>query len=187
MRVDENRVKRGGKNGNRTALTLKESRLVLRWAKKQNPIKRVGILLMMVSGLRGIEVHRAKWSDVEIGKYGGWHLSVDGKGDKIRRIHLEPVVAWALDTVKRQSDMIVPVCRRSILRWGKEVWEVAGREGEGSGHGLRRTAATLLREHGADLEQVQEFLGHSDVKTTLRCYVARKSKLTATTRIGGRK
>jgi integrase len=184
MRVDEKRVVRGGKAGLRTALTLKEARKVLKWARRQDPEKEVVILLEMVAGLRGIEVYRAKWDDVDLSK---GTMSVEGKGGQIRKVRLEPIVVRALERLDLKAGDLVSVCRRSILRWGKEAWEVAGREGEGSGHGLRRTAATLLREHGADLEQVQEFLGHSDVKTTLRCYVARKSKLTATTRIGGRK
>jgi integrase len=187
MRVDENRLVRGGRCGNRTALTLKEARKVLRWVKKQAPQKEIGILLMMVAGLRGCEVLRADWKDVEIGKYGKCFLSVEGKGNKFRKVSIEQVLVNAFERVRRRSGNIVTVSRRMLVRWGKEALEIVGREKEGACHVLRRTAATLLREHGAELEQVQEVLGHSDVKTTLRCYVARKSKLTATTRIGGRK
>jgi integrase len=180
LRVDENRVVKG-RAGFRAALTLKEARIALRWVRKQDPEKAAAILLMMVSGLRGIEVFNAQWSDLD-----GKTLSVRGKGNKIRRVVLEPVVLNALEKMCRGGDMF-SVGRRTIREWGREVWEVVGRSGEGASHGLRRTAATLLMESGASLDQVQEMLGHADIKTTARCYVVRKSKLTVTTRIGGRK
>lgn len=41
-----------------------------------------------------------------------------------------------------------------------------------SPHDLRHTAATLARESGADLKQVQELLGHKDAATTMEFYAA---------------
>ncbi|WP_425517280.1 tyrosine-type recombinase/integrase [Paenibacillus sophorae] len=35
-------------------------------------------------------------------------------------------------------------------------------------HGLRHTAATLLREHGADQRSIQKFLRHAKLETTDR-------------------
>lgn len=47
-----------------------------------------------------------------------------------------------------------------------------------SPHGLRHTHCSLLFEAGASIKEVQDRLGHSDVKTTLDIYthVTKKAK-----------
>lgn len=42
----------------------------------------------------------------------------------------------------------------------------AGVNKAGACHIFRHTAATLMMEHGADIRAIQDFLGHSDLKTT---------------------
>ncbi|WP_455492424.1 tyrosine-type recombinase/integrase [Butyricicoccus sp.] len=37
-------------------------------------------------------------------------------------------------------------------------------------HDLRHTAGSLLLAQGVNIKQIQEFLGHSDVTTTLNIY-----------------
>lgn len=44
-------------------------------------------------------------------------------------------------------------------------------------HSLRHTHATLLIENGANVKDVQERLGHSDIKTTLQTYVHNTEKM----------
>ena len=43
-----------------------------------------------------------------------------------------------------------------------------------SPHGLRHTVATLLVDADVKLTEVQRFLGHSDVRTTMRYYRAKE-------------
>ena len=40
-------------------------------------------------------------------------------------------------------------------------------------HDLRHTAGSLLLAQGVNIKQIQEFLGHSDVTTTLNIYTHR--------------
>lgn len=194
FKVDAAAVVRG-QAGRRTALTLPEARKALKWLEtEQNQVKKVAILMMMVGGMRSIEVERAKWSDLATGLYKARMLTVWGKGNKSRQIVLEPVLEKAIEelraarSIKEDSEgKIVPATRVGIQAWGKSVWKQIGREHQGSTHGLRRTAASLLIARGMGIDQVQEYLGHSSIATTLTCYVVRKKRSGITTGIGGRK
>jgi integrase/recombinase XerD len=188
MRIDQKKVTPGrGLACRRAALTLHEARKVLKWLETEASDKKAAILLMMVAGLRGIEVFRTEWEHLVDGKYGLKTLTVMGKGGKSRQVILEPVVVRALDGLGGKVGKVFHASRRSIRRWGKDAVEAAGRGQHGAGHVLRRTAATLLMEHGATLDEVQDLLGHADIKTTSLCYVARRRRLSVTTGIGGRK
>ncbi|WP_442867807.1 tyrosine-type recombinase/integrase [Butyricicoccus sp. OF27-2pH9A] len=43
-------------------------------------------------------------------------------------------------------------------------------------HGLRHTAGSLLLAQGVNIKQIQEFLGHSDVTTTLNIYTPMRKR-----------
>jgi integrase/recombinase XerD len=188
MRIDQKRVTPGrGLACRRAALTKHEARKVLKWLETEPKDKKAAILLQMVSGLRGIELFRAEWDNIVTGKYGLRTMTVFGKGGKSRQIILEPIVSKSLDALEGKSGKMFNASRRSIRRWGKEAWEQVGRADQGAGHGLRRSAATFLIERGATLDEVQDLLGHADIKTTSLCYVARRRRLSVTTGIGGRK
>ena len=191
MRVDELAVTaKRGLAGRRTALTLGEARAARRWLEQEPVAKRAAVYLMMTAGLRCIEIFRSQWQDLIKGKYGRKILTVYGKGGKSRQVVLEPIAVKAMDDLRKQcpqsQEEIFAVSRQTLRRWGKSVWVKVGRGDQGAAHGLRRTAATLLIEHGASMDQAQEFLGHADMKTTARCYVTRRRKFTVTTGIGGR-
>lgn len=194
FRVDPAAVVRG-QAGRRTALTLQEARKVLKLLERETHLeKKAAILLMMVGGLRSVEVERAKWSDLAVGLYKSRVLTVWGKGKRSRQIVLEPVLESALDELRDGKKVpsgsegkIIHSCRVVIQSWGKSVWKMVGREHQGSSHGLRRTAASLLIDRGMGIDQVQEYLGHQSAATTLICYVVRKKRSGVTTGIGGRK
>ncbi len=62
-----------------------------------------------------------------------------------------------------------PLHRRNVLRWFQTALEHEGLPVRGLKE-LRHTAATVLHAQGASAKDVQETLGHSDVKVTLNTY-----------------
>lgn len=107
-------------------------------------------------------------------------ITVTGKGDKQRMVPVGDYAAQALDNYitgarnellgkKKSRYMFISKQGRVITR--QEVWvrlkyyaELCGLELKV--HTLRHSFATQLLKNGADLRSVQEFLGHSDIRTT---------------------
>lgn len=183
-------------DGQRQALTLAEAeKVVLRCFNDVPPVECVGLLLLMVSGLRSAEVAGAGLKGL-VDKDGINTLTVRGKGKKQRTITLEPIVVLAIrayltDARRRRTgdEHRGPLLRapsgghyspRTIQSWAKAAARAIGRP-EISSHDLRRTSATLLMEAGAHLHEVQEHHGHSSPALTARCYVIRRPKMVATT------
>ncbi|MBN1268742.1 MAG: integron integrase [Kiritimatiellae bacterium] len=87
------------------------------------------------------------------GKEWGWqwvfpsgHLSTDPRGGQVRRHHV--------------SDMFIQRAVRHAARAAKIVKPV-------SVHTLRHSFATHLLLHGVDIRQIQDYLGHQNVETTM--------------------
>jgi integrase len=76
-----------------------------------------------------------------------------------------------------------PLNHRNVTRQFKSLLRQAGLPEAVRFHDLRHTCATLLLEAGVNPKQVQEFLGHEDIQTTLGTYthaLATLQKETAT-------
>ena len=191
FRVDQGRVEKA--DGSRQVFTLTESQRISDWCLSEaGPEAGLSVLLQLTAGLRSEEVaalERRHLVEVD----GVVTLTVPGKGQKLRKVELEPVAveAWRRYVwLRRRAGvrgalLVAPggghYQRRSIQRWAKRAAAVVGRESEISSHDLRATAATLLRESGADARDVQRHLGHASIETTERCYVRRRSPLRAST------
>ncbi len=136
--------------------------------------------LMLWCGLRSMEVLGLDVKDVDIG--GRW-VTVTGKGDKQRRVPLDPDVASVIDVYllaerpESDSDRLFLVAKgphrgqglspaglRTIFRYHRDVSGVAG----GHPHALRHTFGTVLAQAGVDLSVMQALLGHAHVDTTAR-------------------
>ena len=158
-------------------------------AKVQVLRDRILIACMALQGCRSIEMYRANLGDVSE-SYGQHYLKLDGK-NSIRTAILRPDLAQEIVQYRQarrltsekftsQSPLFISLSNR---RYGQRL----SRSGIGhivdgylqacnlkhtelerslSPHSLRHTAGTLSLQNGSSLREVQDFLGHSDPKTT---------------------
>ena len=131
--------------------------------------------LMVFSGLRSAEVLGLGVRDVDIGR--GW-VRVIGKGDKERRVPLDPDVASLIQTYllaerpETNSTALFVVAKgphrgeplsaaglRTVFRYHRAKTGVAA----GHPHALRHSFGTALAEAGVDLAVIQALMGHDHV------------------------
>ncbi len=131
--------------------------------------------LMLFSGLRSAEVLGLEVRDVDIGR--GW-VRVVGKGDKERRVPLDPDVASLIQSYllaerpDTTSEKLFVVAKgphrgqpltsaglRRVFRYHRERSGVAA----GHPHALRHSFGTALAEVGTDLPVIQALMGHDHV------------------------
>lgn len=78
--------------------------------------------------------------------------------------------AWQEHGLVFASEVGTPISPRNLSRHFKRMLHAAGLPARVRFHDLRHTAASLLREIGADPRTAQGLLGHSDVTLTLGTY-----------------
>jgi site-specific recombinase XerD len=134
--------------------------------------------LMLFSGLRSAEVLGLAVADVDIPR--GW-IKVTGKGDKERRVPLDPDVAALIqayllagrpETVGRalfvvakgphRGQPLTAAGLRTIFRYHRGKAGVAA----GHPHALRHSFGTALAEAGVDLAVLQALMGHDHVDSS---------------------
>ena len=158
-------------------------------AKVQVLRDRILLGCMALQGCRSIEMFRANLGDIS-STYGQHYLKLDGK-NSIRTVILRPDLAQEIvdyrqarmstkEKLTSGSPLFISLSNR---RYGQRL----SRRGIGyvidsylskcglkhtdlkrnlSPHSLRHTAGTLSLQNGSSLREVQDFLGHSDPKTT---------------------
>lgn len=147
---------------------------------------------LLYHGLRRSELCKLKVRDAKQQRRGVTHLKISGKGGKTRFVPLHPAasgfIADYLETAGHGDDDAGALFRplhhsrgdseHSLTPDGvyKLVREYSTTLGFAVGaHSLRSTAATNALEHGADLAEVQQMLGHANIATT-RLYDQRDSR-----------
>lgn len=154
---------------------------------------RAMLATLLYHGLRRAELCALHLEDLQE-RRGAPHLRVHGKGDKIRYVPLHPAaagdIAAYLEAAGRSNDKTGPLFQpisnncaagRPITPDGlyKVLAKYASQVGidvDGFGpHALRATAITNALEHDADLERVQDWVGHANISTT-RMYDRRKAR-----------
>ncbi|CAN5697597.1 tyrosine recombinase XerC [soil metagenome] len=176
-------------------LTDDELQRMLNAARADNYRDYVMLAVMAGCGLREAEVVGLKLSDFRDSGNDTVMLRVLGKGDKIRNVPISPDL-WRLvqryvllsgrslnshaDARKPLLSSRVgkdkPLTTRSVQNIVKKYVRAAGITKPISPHSIRHTVGTNMAVNEAPLLVIQQFLGHSDPKTTMR-YIRRAEEL----------
>ena len=176
-------------------LTDDELQRMLNAARADNYRDYVLLAVMAGCGLREAEVVGLKLSDFHDSGNETVMLRVLGKGDKIRNVPISPDL-WRLvqrfvlltgrslnshaDARKPLLTSRVgkhkPLTTRSVQNIVKKYVRAAGITKPISPHSIRHTVGTNMAVNEAPLLVIQQFLGHSDPKTTMR-YIRRAEEL----------
>ncbi len=185
-----------GQDPSYNVLTSEELSRMLSAARAGNFRDYVMLAVMAGAGLREAEVVGLKVGDFREVDGGQVFLRVAGKGAKIRNVPVSPDL-WRLvqrfvlltersltsraDARKpvfasREGGGAKPLTTRSVRYIVKKYAERAGITKAISPHSIRHTVGTNMAVNEAPLLVIQQFLGHSDPKTTLR-YIRRAEEL----------
>jgi integrase/recombinase XerD len=176
-------------------LTEDELSRMLNAARASNYRDYVMLAVMASCGLREAEVVELRIGDFREAAADQVLLRVLGKGDKVRNVSISPDL-WRLiqryvlltersftshpDARKPLFTSRVgkdkPLTTRSVQNIVKKYVRAAGITKAISPHSIRHTVGTNMAVNEAPLLVIQQFLGHSDPKTTMR-YIRRAEEL----------
>ena len=176
-------------------LTEDELQRMLNAARLDNYRDYVMLAVMAGCGLREAETVGLKLSDFQDAGGDVVLLRVLGKGDKIRNVPISPDL-WRLiqnyvllsgRSLNSHADARKPLLcsrvgkdkpltTRSVQNIVKKYVRAAGITKPISPHSIRHTVGTNMAVNEAPLLVIQQFLGHSDPKTTMR-YIRRADEL----------
>ncbi|HEY3958704.1 MAG TPA: tyrosine-type recombinase/integrase [Streptosporangiaceae bacterium] len=158
------------------ALDLAEARTLISAAEADpNPRSAAIVRLALEAGLRESELAAARIEDLGAER-GHRTITVTRKGGRRQRLALPPATAHAVDlaTGGRTSGPVIatatgrPMAASEIYRTVVRLARRAGITKKITPHTLRHAYATIARDAGAALEDVQDDLGHRDPRTTRR-------------------
>jgi integrase/recombinase XerD len=155
---------------------------------------RAMLATLLYHGLRRAELCALHQVDLQE-RRGVRHLRVLGKGSKIRYLPLHPAAAGAivgyLEAAGHGDDKAAPlfgpisnnargaggpITPDGVYKVLAKYAGIVGIDVDGFGpHALRATAIANALEHNADLEKVQDWVGHANISTT-RMYDRRKHR-----------
>jgi integrase/recombinase XerD len=184
-----------GQDPSYNILTEDELSRMLSAARTSNYRDYVLLAVMGGCGLREAEVVEVKVGDFREAGDGQVLLRVRGKGDKVRNVPISPGL-WRLvqryvlltgRSFNSHADARKPLfssrvgkdktlTTRSVQNIVKKYVRAAGIVKAISPHSIRHTVGTNMAVNEAPLLVIQQFLGHSDPKTTLR-YIRRAEEL----------
>lgn len=162
---------------NREPLTSSELARV-RFACRNDMRESALIELLFCTGCRVSELVNIKLSDMD---FYTKEIKVLGKGGKERTVYMnsyaEDAVRRYLDerkhpssylfTRKRQSEKDAPLSTDAVRLILKNIGERAKLNRVLHPHDMRHTTATYARDHSVPVEDIQSYLGHSNLDTTM--------------------
>ncbi|MDV1908458.1 tyrosine-type recombinase/integrase [Klebsiella pasteurii] len=137
-------------------------------------ITRNATRLLMLTGLRTIELRASEWVDIDFDK-GAWNIPAERM--KMRRPHLVPLSSQVRELLEEihqltgrgkyvfpgRNDAGKPMSEASINQVIKRI----GYDGKATGHGFRHTMSTILHEQGYNTAWIETQLAHVD-KNSIR-------------------
>ena len=137
-------------------------------------ITRNATRLLMLTGLRTIELRASEWADIDFDK-GVWNIPSERM--KMRRPHLVPLSSQVRELLEEihqltgrgkyvfpgRNDAGKPMSEASINQVIKRI----GYDGKATGHGFRHTMSTILHEQGYNTAWIETQLAHVD-KNSIR-------------------
>jgi len=155
-----------------TVLTMEECLLLFRVV--ENPKHKLLLLIGYGAGLRVSEIVNLEWRDILFAEH-KIHIR-NAKGKKDRMVMLPYSIVSSLEYYKQtyQTKKYVfegqfagePYSTRSVQEVMRMALQKSGLEKKATVHTLRHSFATHLLENGTDIRYIQQFLGHSSIKTT---------------------
>ncbi|WES69653.1 tyrosine-type recombinase/integrase [Superficieibacter sp. HKU1] len=130
--------------------------------------------LLMLTGLRTIELRVSEWTDIDFEK-GIWNIPAERM--KMRRPHIVPITSRVKELLEEvhqltgrgkyvfpgRNDAGKPMSEASINQVIKRI----GYDGKATGHGFRHTMSTILHEQGYNTAWIETQLAHVD-KNSIR-------------------
>ncbi len=130
--------------------------------------------LLMLTGLRTIELRASEWTDIDFEK-GMWNIPAERM--KMRRPHIVPITSRVKELLEEvhqltgrgkyvfpgRNDAGKPMSEASINQVIKRI----GYDGKATGHGFRHTMSTILHEQGYNTAWIETQLAHVD-KNSIR-------------------
>lgn len=139
------------------------------------------VKVAVATGLRKDNLLRLDWSQVDLSS---GLITVTVKGGKLHRVKLPPPLKAALSTLPHRKGRVFAT--RNFRKLFEQAVTDAGLR-DFRFHDLRHTCATWMRMAGADLADICEALGHSNVAVTMRyAHVEAEHHVTAFDRISER-
>ncbi|WP_433911727.1 tyrosine-type recombinase/integrase [Raoultella ornithinolytica] len=137
-------------------------------------ITRNATRLLMLTGLRTIELRASEWVDIDFDK-GVWNVPAERM--KMRRPHLVPLSTQVRELLEEIHQLTgrgkyvfpgrngagKPMSEASINQVIKRI----GYDGKATGHGFRHTMSTILHEQGYNTAWIETQLAHVD-KNSIR-------------------
>ena len=136
---------------------------------------RAVLLLLYGAGLRIAEALSLTGSVLPLGDV----VTVEGKGEKQRRVPILPIVAEAVDAYARSCPWRIvkdgplfigakggPLRQNMVQKTAAKARIALGLPATATPHALRHSFATHLLGAGADLRSLQELLGHASLGST---------------------
>ncbi len=132
------------------------------------------LMYLFSTGARLNEALQAKWSQVDIPN-GVWRIPAsNSKSKRTRAVPLNDSALWVLEQAKLQGDFDFifanPATGKPFVTITRVWYRIRKQVGVSNLriHDLRHSFASLLVSNGRTLFEVQQILGHSDAKMTLR-------------------